>query len=92
MPAEPRPLLVALTSLDVRTWLDREGIQEDTPFLISPSGEYDVDLNGYVLSPGTVSLSVNTKLAIARDMKGFLNFLWHHRPPVAVPCALVAGA
>ncbi|MEU5149354.1 integrase [Streptomyces yangpuensis] len=81
VPREPRPLLVELmASVDMAVWLDREGIPDGTPFLLSPAGEYDSGLHGY----GTRLMAgpVNTQLAFARDMKGFANFLWHHRPEV----------
>jgi len=76
-------LLVELVaSVDMAAWLDAEGIPDGTPFLFSPAGEYDTGLNSYGRSPALISNPVNTQLAFARDMKGFLNFLWNHRPGV----------
>lgn len=71
-----------LSSVDMAAWLDSEGIAEGTPFLISPDGEYDVPLNSYALSTQMAGRPHNTQLAFARDIKGYLNFLWNHRPSV----------
>jgi hypothetical protein len=64
---------------DLDDWLDREDIPDGTPFLISPGLEYDVDLNRYFLRPALVGSSRNTQLAAARDVRRFLDFLWHSR-------------
>lgn len=71
-------LVELVASVDMAAWLDAEGIPDGTPFLVSPAGEYDTGPNSYGRSPALV----NTQLAFARDMKGFLNFLWNHRPGV----------
>jgi integrase len=67
--------------VDVITgWLDGEGIGDGVPFLVSPDGRYDTDLNSYfLLNPAPE----NTQAAIAYDLAGFLTFLWHHRQPLA---------
>ncbi|WP_329318787.1 tyrosine-type recombinase/integrase [Streptomyces sp. NBC_01262] len=83
VPREPRPLLAELmSSVDMPAWLDAEGIAEGTPFLIGPDGVYDVALNGYGLSTEMAGRPRNTQMAFARDVKGYLDFLWSHRPPV----------
>src|SRR6266568_6324177 len=56
-------------------WLDAEDIPDVTPFLISPELEYDVDLNGYFLRPALAGAPGNTRLAAARDISRFLDFL-----------------
>ncbi|MFF7988051.1 hypothetical protein ACFZDK_55220 [Streptomyces sp. NPDC007901] len=76
------PCLLSWFRRSTWRWLDAQGIPDGTPFLISPAGEYDMGLNGYGRSPALIGGPVNTQLAFARDMKGFLNFLWHHRPGV----------
>ena len=59
--------------------LDRDGIDDGMPFLISPDGHYDVDLNSYfLLNPAPD----NTQSAIAYDLATFLTFLWRHRHPL----------
>ncbi|MEY9926297.1 hypothetical protein ABH926_000919 [Catenulispora sp. GP43] len=55
------------TALDfVDSWL------EEMPFLISPSMEYDLDLNGYFLASAMVGAAPNTRLAAAGDLCRFL--------------------
>ena len=60
-------------------WLDSEGIEDGVPFLISPDGHYDIDLNAYFLLHPAPE---NTLAAIAYDLASFLTFLWHHRQPL----------
>ena len=63
----------------VAGWLDRQGIEDGVPFLISPDGRYDIDLNSYfLLNPAPE----NTQAAIAYDLASFLTFLWCHRQPL----------
>ena len=45
MPGTPRPTLHRLPADVIAGWLDGEGIEDGVPFLISPDGHYDVDLN-----------------------------------------------
>jgi hypothetical protein len=59
--------------------LDGEGIEDGVPFLISPDGHYDVDLNAYFLLHPAPE---NTLAATAYDLASFLTFLWHHRQPL----------
>ena len=49
MPGTPRPTLHRLPADVIAGWLDGEGIEDGVPFLISPDGHYDVDLNAYFL-------------------------------------------
>ena len=57
-------------------WLDAEGIEDGVPFLISPDGHYDIDLNAYFLLHPAPE---NTQAAIAYDLASFLTFLWRNR-------------
>ncbi|WP_433754527.1 hypothetical protein [Nocardia sp. CA-135398] len=50
-----------------------------TPFLLSPRFDYDVALNGFFLSADMIGLAWNTQDDYARDVKAFLNFLWHRK-------------
>lgn len=81
-PADPRPLLADLGG--VGEWLDQEEIPDGTPFLIAPDGSFDESLNRHFLSYGMVMASPHTQEAVARDLARFLDFLWFHRPAVAV--------
>ncbi|MFC5667642.1 tyrosine-type recombinase/integrase [Kitasatospora misakiensis] len=65
-------------------WLDGHGVLDGQPFLISPAGAYDADLNRYFATALSAS-PWNTQAAAARDLRGFLNFLWFSRPPVLLP-------
>ena len=49
MPRTARPTLLSLNGDGVADWLDSEGIEDGVPFLISPDGRYDIDLNAYFL-------------------------------------------
>jgi Phage integrase, N-terminal SAM-like domain len=79
MPGTPRPTLHRLPADVIAGWLDGEGIEDGTPFLISPDGHYDVDLNAYFLLHPAPE---NTLAATAYDLASFLTFLWHHRQPL----------
>lgn len=63
-------------------WLDGHGVLDGQPFLISPAGAYDVDLNRCFATVLSASPR-NTQAAVARDLRGFLNFLWFSRPSLA---------
>lgn len=60
---------------DLDAWLDAEGVPDGVPFLVSPSQEYDADLNGYFLCPVMAGAAQNTRLAAAGDVCRFLRFL-----------------
>ena len=79
MPGTPRPTLHRLPADVIAGWLDGEGIEDGVPFLISPDGHYDVDLNAYFLLHPAPE---NTVAATAYDLASFLTFLWHHRQPL----------
>ncbi|MFF4402629.1 tyrosine-type recombinase/integrase [Streptomyces sp. NPDC001480] len=64
------------TRLDER--LDTWGVPERQPFLISPTGGYDVALNRY-FSVWLTSSPWNTQAAHARDLRTFFDFLWFAR-------------
>ncbi len=46
---------------------------------MSPTFEYDVDLNGFFLSGEMLGRAWNTQDGYARDLRAFLNFLWRNR-------------
>jgi hypothetical protein len=71
--------LSALQSVDWTQWRQAAAIPERTPFLLSPTFEYDVDLNGFFLSGEMLGRAWNTQDGYARDLKAFLNFLWRNR-------------
>jgi hypothetical protein len=79
MPRTDRPALQSRTIDVIADWLDGEGIEDGVPFLISPDGHYDIDLNAYFLLHPAPE---NTQAAIAYDPASFLTFLWHHRQPL----------
>jgi hypothetical protein len=75
-PGTPRLTLKGLPEGVIAGWLDAEGIEDDVPFLISPDGHYDIDLNAYFLLHPAPE---NTQAAIAYDLASFLTFLWRNR-------------
>jgi Phage integrase, N-terminal SAM-like domain len=79
MPGTPRATLQSLPGDVIAGWLDGEGVEDGVPFLISPVGHYDIDLNAYFLLHPAPE---NTLAAIAYDLASFLTFLWHHRQPL----------
>lgn len=79
MPRAPRAILQSLPTDVVADWLDGEGVEDGVPFLISPDGHYDIDLNAYFLLRPAPE---NTQAATAYDLASFLTFLWHHRQPL----------
>jgi site-specific recombinase XerD len=60
-------------------WLDRADVVEDTPYLLSPMFDYDVELNSFFVSAQMRGKPWNTLAAYARDMAGFFTFLWAAR-------------
>ena len=46
-PGTPRLTLKGLPEGVIAGWLDAGGIEDGVPFLISPDGHYDIDLNAY---------------------------------------------
>jgi hypothetical protein len=60
-------------------WREAAAIPARTPFLLSPTFDYDVGLNNFFLSGDMLCLAWNTQDGYARDLKAFLNFLWHNR-------------
>ena len=58
----------------MRGWMKRD-VPEETPFLISPALDYDIDLNRYFLAPVMAGAAQNTRLATASDLCRFLRFL-----------------
>lgn len=60
---------------DWADWLRRADIMPGTPYLVSPSFDYDVVLNSFFHSVGMVASSANTQRGYARDLAAFLTFL-----------------
>jgi len=60
---------------DLDVWLDREDVPDGVPFLVSPTLDYDIDLNRYFLRPVMIGAALNTRLAAAGDLCRFLRFL-----------------
>ncbi|MER5899627.1 hypothetical protein ABT150_05820 [Streptomyces mirabilis] len=79
-PQQVTPLMEEFTTLFARLdqQLDTWGVPEGQPFLIRPTGGYDVALNRYF----TVWLAPspwNTQAAHARELRTFFDFLWFAR-------------
>ena len=53
----------------------RAGVVPGTPYLLSPSYDYDVVLNGFFQSVGMLMSAMNTQVGYARDLAAFLPFL-----------------
>ena len=66
---------VADLPADWEGWIAGEGLAIGTPFLISPTYEFDVVLNGYFLQASMVGAIGKTREAHARDLAAFLSFL-----------------
>jgi site-specific recombinase XerD len=77
-PAEPFPFVAVLPG-DWVGWLRRAEVVARTPFLLSPSLEYDVVLNAFFQRAGMVASAWNTQAGYARDLAAFLTFLWSAR-------------
>ena len=77
-PRSPLPFVAELPA-DWDRWLAEDDTPERTPFLISPTFEYDVELNAFFLSAGMIGDAWNTQAGYARDLAAFLNFLWTAR-------------
>jgi site-specific recombinase XerD len=77
----PRELLSFAVEVpgDWAGWLRQEDIPPGTPFLLSPSFEYDVTLNSFFLRAQMVGAPRRTQEAYARDIAAFLTFLWRSR-------------
>ncbi|KJS53503.1 integrase [Streptomyces rubellomurinus subsp. indigoferus] len=59
-------------------WLDDHDVLDGQPFLISPEGRYDIELNSYV--PTALAASPeDTWRAVTSDLKLWLTFLWVSR-------------
>ncbi|MFI0107864.1 tyrosine-type recombinase/integrase [Streptomyces globisporus] len=70
------PFEARLLTEDRAEWLRDVGLKVGTPFLVSPTFEYDVVLNRFFQSPMMRMRAVNTQFGYARDVAAFLTFLW----------------
>ncbi|MEU1536125.1 integrase [Streptomyces fagopyri] len=79
-PREVTPFMREFGSLfaGLDGWLDERGVPEGQPFLLSPKGQYDVELNRY-FAVWLASSPWNTQAATARDLRTFFDFLWFAR-------------
>ncbi|MGW3021160.1 tyrosine-type recombinase/integrase [Streptomyces longwoodensis] len=75
-PQSSDPLIDTLWDLD--EWLDAHDISDGRPFLISPEGRYDTDLNRFFDAVLNTS-PLDTQRAYASDLKLWLTFLWVSR-------------
>jgi Phage integrase, N-terminal SAM-like domain len=69
----------SLGVVDWVKWREAAAIPSRTPFRLSPAFDYDVELNRLFLSGDMLCQAWNTQDGYARDLKAFLNFLWHNR-------------
>lgn len=60
-------------------WVASTGVQDGLPYLLDPEFRFDTQLNGFFSSPGMLTAAWNTQAAYARDLAGFLTFLWAAR-------------
>lgn len=80
LPSMPAPLpFVADLPNDWDEWLRQSDLVPGTPFLLSPSYEYDVALNDFFQSVKMVASAKTTQSGYARDLAAFLTFLWSAR-------------
>jgi site-specific recombinase XerD len=80
LPVPPSPLpVIAEACAGWPAWLAESGIEPGTPFLVSPSLEYDVVLNGFFQEPPMRAAATTTQAGYARDLAAFLSFLWSAR-------------
>ncbi|GGN29691.1 hypothetical protein GCM10011609_86900 [Lentzea pudingi] len=74
LPAAPLPFVADLPD-GWEEWLRREGVVPGTPYLLSPTFEYDLALNDFFQSVGMVASAANTQVGYARDLAAWLTFL-----------------
>jgi site-specific recombinase XerD len=65
--------------VDRAEWLRRQRLTDGTPFLLSPTFEFDVDLNDFFRSSAMAHSSLLTQQGYAHDLAAFLSFLWAAR-------------
>jgi hypothetical protein len=75
-PQNRDPLIDILWDLD--QWLDDHDVLDGQPYLISPEGGYDVQLNEYFTTVLNAAPQ-GTQRAAAFDLKVWLTFLWTAR-------------
>jgi hypothetical protein len=77
-PVAPLPFVAGLPA-GWPEWLTESGLEVGTPFLVSPSLEYDVVLNEFFRHPTMAGAARTTQAGYARDLAAFLSFLWSAR-------------
>ncbi len=75
MPTRPLPFVADLPD-GWPDWLRESGLVAGTPFLVSPTLEFDVVLNSFFRDVVMAGRSRSTQDGYARDLAGFLTFLW----------------
>lgn len=65
---------------DIARWYSDRGLPVHTPFLLSPVGEYDLELNSFFRNIVMVVRAPRTQEAYARDLARFLTFLGRIAP------------
>ena len=79
LPTPSTPHSFSALTTDWAKWREVAAIPARTPFLLSPTLDYDVELNNFFLSGDMLCRTWNTQDGYARDLKAFLNLLWHNR-------------
>ena len=78
-PGKPRSFVADLPCGEWGDWLVQSGLRPGTPYLLSPDYVYDVELNEFFQDVRMLASASNTQVAYARDIAGFLTFLWSCR-------------
>ncbi|MDM4783287.1 MULTISPECIES: site-specific integrase [unclassified Micromonospora] len=78
VPSSPLPGMARVCA-DWPGWLAQSGVEPGTPFLVSPSFEFDVVLNGFFQEPAMRAAAATTQSGYARNVAAFLSFLWSAR-------------
>lgn len=73
-PSAPATAVVSRTD-DWTDWLRHQGEIPGTPFLLSPTFDYDADLNDFFRTTTMVTMAATTQVGYARDLAGFLTFM-----------------
>ena len=78
-PGKPHSFVADLPGGEWGDWLVQSGLRPGTPYLLSPDYVYDVELNEFFQDVRMLASASNTQVGYARDIAGFLTFLWSSR-------------
>ena len=78
-PGKPRSFVDDPPAGEWGEWLVDAGLRPGTPYLLSPDYVYDVELNEFFQDVRMLGSAPNTQVGYARDIAGFLTFLWSSR-------------